>query len=203
MMPGGVKLSAAQKKRDAIIAAAQELFSSRGYEGTSIRDIAVHAGVGHAAVTYHFGHKEELWKSAIGSLVVEYQKELEIKADIIRRLEPEQKYHQLFVMLIRLAASKPYMNRVILQESYGRSWRLDWIIEHLLEPGVRIHQSILGDELGDALRHNPVLMFALIGACTHFFSVAGQAEQMFGVDVFSEEIIEQHVETIRALFAPR
>lgn len=45
---------------DRILEVALELFSRRGYEGTSIRDIAERMGMTKAAVYYHFPSKEEL-----------------------------------------------------------------------------------------------------------------------------------------------
>ncbi|MGN6273912.1 MAG: TetR/AcrR family transcriptional regulator [Protaetiibacter sp.] len=47
--------------REAIRDAATALFPLRGYTGTSVRDIAAHAGVDPALVIRHFGSKEELF----------------------------------------------------------------------------------------------------------------------------------------------
>lgn len=188
--------------REAILAAAQELFAECGYDGTSIRDIGKKAGVGHAAVTYHFGNKEQVWKTAIRKMIDPYYEELRIKGDLIRDLPPDQKNRQMLVMFIRCAASQPFMNRVIVQESYKRSWRLEWISEKLFRPVLALNQSILGEGIGELMDKDPVFTFALIGACTHIFSVAGQAEEMYGLDVFSEEVIQHHVEVILAFFTP-
>lgn len=46
--------------RDAILAAALELFSQRGFEGTSMRDIAAEAGITQGAIYKHFAGKEAL-----------------------------------------------------------------------------------------------------------------------------------------------
>lgn len=46
--------------RDRILAVALELFAQRGYEGTSIRDIAEHLGITKAAIFYHFPAKEQI-----------------------------------------------------------------------------------------------------------------------------------------------
>lgn len=47
-------------KRLHILDAAEELFSERGYEGTSVRDIAARANVNLAMISYYFGSKEKL-----------------------------------------------------------------------------------------------------------------------------------------------
>lgn len=52
--------------RDRILAVALELFSAKGYEGTSIRDIAEQIGMTKAAVFYHFPAKEDLLVAILG-----------------------------------------------------------------------------------------------------------------------------------------
>ena len=51
--------------RDALLAAAVELFAERGPASVSIRDIARHAGVNHGLVHRHFGSKDDLLAEAI------------------------------------------------------------------------------------------------------------------------------------------
>src|SRR5258707_15730581 len=47
-------------RRKQIIAAASKLFASKGFEGTSIRDIAAASGVLSGSLYYHFPSKEDL-----------------------------------------------------------------------------------------------------------------------------------------------
>jgi len=51
--------------RENILDHAEELFAERGFFGASIRDITEHADVRLAAVNYHFGTKEELFRDVI------------------------------------------------------------------------------------------------------------------------------------------
>lgn len=48
-------------KKDQIIAAATELFTQNGFEGTSMADIAQLADVNHSLIFHYFGNKEKLW----------------------------------------------------------------------------------------------------------------------------------------------
>ncbi|GGR39491.1 AcrR family transcriptional regulator [Nocardioides luteus] len=56
LLPGKI----AANPRDQILAAAAELFVSRGYAGTTTREIADGAGLRQASIYYHFGSKEEI-----------------------------------------------------------------------------------------------------------------------------------------------
>ncbi len=58
-------------KRVHIIETATDLFAGKGYEGTSIRDIAEKASVNLAMVNYYFGSKEKLFEN-----IVEYKSAL-------------------------------------------------------------------------------------------------------------------------------
>ncbi len=50
---------------DRLIAVARELFTGRGYEGTSVRDITSRARANLGAITYHFGSKKSLYNKVI------------------------------------------------------------------------------------------------------------------------------------------
>jgi AcrR family transcriptional regulator len=52
-------------KRSQILIAAEELFADKGFEGTSVRDIAHLAGVNLAMISYYFGSKEKLFEALI------------------------------------------------------------------------------------------------------------------------------------------
>lgn len=55
-------------KREIIITSAMNLFGQKGFEGTSVREIAAGADVNLAMINYYFGSKEKLFES-----VVEYK----------------------------------------------------------------------------------------------------------------------------------
>ena len=55
-------------KREIIITTAMNLFGQKGFDGTSVRQIAAGAGVNLAMINYYFGSKEKLFES-----VVEYK----------------------------------------------------------------------------------------------------------------------------------
>lgn len=54
-----------QATRDAIVAAARELFGDLGYEGTSIEAVLDLAGVARGALYHHFGSKAELFDAVL------------------------------------------------------------------------------------------------------------------------------------------
>src|ERR1700748_3859017 len=52
-------------KREHILIVAEQLFAEKGFDGTSVRDIAQSAGVNLAMISYYFGSKEKLLEALI------------------------------------------------------------------------------------------------------------------------------------------
>ncbi|WP_436664160.1 TetR/AcrR family transcriptional regulator [Alicyclobacillus acidoterrestris] len=51
--------------RERIMEAALSMFSEKGYEGSSTRDIAERAGVNEITLFRHFGNKENLFREVL------------------------------------------------------------------------------------------------------------------------------------------
>jgi AcrR family transcriptional regulator len=52
-------------KRQTILAATMKLFGQKGFEGTTVREIASEAEVNPAMISYYFGSKEKLFESLV------------------------------------------------------------------------------------------------------------------------------------------
>ena len=61
--------SAAEDTRQRIIDTATELFTERGYAGTSVRDIAERLGMTKGSLYYHFSSKEDLLYALMSPLI--------------------------------------------------------------------------------------------------------------------------------------
>jgi AcrR family transcriptional regulator len=72
--------------RERLLKAADRLFFTRGYEAVSTRDLTEAAGVNVAAVNYHFGGKEKLYREALAKRLREIaQRKLEVLDRVIDR----------------------------------------------------------------------------------------------------------------------
>jgi AcrR family transcriptional regulator len=60
---------AAGTGREAILASATRLFAERGYEATSVQEVAAGVGVTKQAVLHHFSSKEELRRAVLDGLL--------------------------------------------------------------------------------------------------------------------------------------
>jgi AcrR family transcriptional regulator len=110
-VPANAPVETHARTRSAILDVAEQLFSEKGVEGTSVRDIIKAAGVNLGAVNYHFGTKERL--------------ALEVFA---RRLEPVNRARIARLDALEAAAG-------------GRKLKLEKIIDALIRPAVEAKEE--------------------------------------------------------------
>ena len=102
-------------KKENIINAAVELFAEKGFEGTSIRELAAKAGVNVAMVNYYFGSKEKLFEAMV-QYKASYTKNIieEILKD--NALSEIQKIDKVVEMFVNKTFHNRLFHRVIHQE---------------------------------------------------------------------------------------
>ncbi|MDN7590274.1 TetR/AcrR family transcriptional regulator [Burkholderia seminalis] len=65
----GRPLAEASVGPDVILRAARRTFAKRGYDATSVREVARELGVDAALIAHHFGAKETLWLAVVEQIV--------------------------------------------------------------------------------------------------------------------------------------
>ncbi len=66
-----------KNSKEAIVHAAVSLFNTKGYSGTSIRDIAAKANVNPANISYYFQNKHGLLEYCFTSFFEQYMEKIE------------------------------------------------------------------------------------------------------------------------------
>ncbi len=108
--------------RQALIASATRLFSQRGYDGTSVREIAEKAGVNLALVSYHFSGKEGLYSACIEPYG---RGELELARELLGRSPPasarafRSRLLQFFSRQAELRLRDPDVSIIVSRECDG------------------------------------------------------------------------------------
>jgi len=103
------------EKQVQLIQAAEKLFADKGFDGTSVRDIAETAGMNLAMISYYFGSKEKLMEA-----MFLYRSE-HFKLQIVsvvedKKLEPMQKVEKLIDQYIEKLSSQQCFHRVMVRE---------------------------------------------------------------------------------------
>lgn len=79
---------AAEATRAALVSAATAVFAEQGYEGGSVRAITQRAGANQAAINYHFGGKEGLYRAVLETAADALEKESFLDAEELDQLRP-------------------------------------------------------------------------------------------------------------------
>ncbi len=116
-------------KKEHIINTAIELFAEKGFEGTSVRDLAAKADVNIAMVNYYFGSKDKLFEAII-----------EHKASYMReRLEEITTDKSKSVIEKLDAVIETYVNRILSQHHYHRIIHQELMLKQREE----VHNNII------------------------------------------------------------
>jgi len=89
------------EKQIQILQVAEKLFAEKGFDGTSIRDIAREAHINVAMVSYYFGSKEKMLESLIFSRTSDMKLQLEsLSKEAISSIEKINKLIELYIFQI-------------------------------------------------------------------------------------------------------
>lgn len=182
---------------DRIRNAALMLFSRKGYEGTSVAEIATLAGVAKPLIHYHFSSKEELWYSVIDEVSVTLLKELEAFRTAAIGLPPERVIAMLAATSVQFAYRYFYIVSIVDDEARSTGPRSDYLLKVLQKPSL-ISVGAIVDILNDILRKGkepvPAEHFVpvLMGAASFPFVNQKAIKGTFGSDVRDEDYARRH-----------
>lgn len=131
-MPPKKRPAAAPDSRERLLHAAIEAFAERGYDGTSLRDIADRAGVGFQLIGYHFGAKEDLWLAAVQD-AYEYFATFTQNVRLGPEGDPAAQFRDFVRQLIARANEHPHLLRIFVQEGLAGSSRYKKVLRPMLK----------------------------------------------------------------------
>ncbi|MBY6106348.1 TetR/AcrR family transcriptional regulator [Ferrimonas balearica] len=100
---GRQSAEAAEQTKKSILCAAADLFSQKGFDKVSVREISEVAGVSHGLIRHHFGSKEQIWHRICDEIHLYIQGLMEtLVEEADPNLPPNER---LFEMMVRLMAS--------------------------------------------------------------------------------------------------
>lgn len=127
------------KHRQAILRAANELFSSKDYRETTMQDIADRAGLAKGTLYLYFRSKEELYLAVCVQGVSGFGESLERARSRVRGVE--EKIRAVYLAYIRHSLEQPAVFRVL------RDTFLEQVRRNLSPATIREVSNIIGDWL--------------------------------------------------------
>ncbi len=192
----------ADRTRESILAAALELFSERSFEGASTRLIAERASVQQPLLTYHFGSKEELWRTAVGQLFDDLAGALADRVAGLRGVDDETVAKLVVAEFVHFSASHPQLHRIIMQECKSEGDRLAWLVERHIRPIYEGAMALLEPLVAAGkMRDIPAahLYYLLTGAVATIFVLAPECKLLTGVDPTDPSEVGRHVDAVLSM----
>ncbi len=122
------------RTRAEIVAAAERHFAERGFEAARLDDVADDVGIRRAAIFYHFGDKQELYRAVLDEVFRDLAVDLPPGGSAVERLEASLARWTDFV------AQRPNVARLILREAAGA------------RPGAATPFTLAGEATGEWFR---------------------------------------------------
>lgn len=193
--------------KDCILNSAIELFSKKGFDGVSIREIATLAEVHFASIRYHFGDKENLYQVCISkhgeSRLISAQNFLgnEPKSSEDMRLRLSYAIADVF----RIHNENPYLTKLILQEIESSNPKADVVLRKTMLAMTETFTNFF--TIGQNKKYinkdvSPLFLTqSLIGIIHHFIRTAPTRERLLAhKSLKPKENIETIVDNIISLY---
>ncbi|MDR5804803.1 helix-turn-helix domain-containing protein [Caballeronia sp. LZ001] len=133
----------------ALLKHARKVFARRGFEATSVREIARDAGVDPALMAHYFGSKDDLWAAVVDQIATEAVPMIEAIANLRKTglSRCERVMHALTILVDRVFL-EPDIGLFFSTAATEQGERLTFLVERLVRP----HHDAMIPLLDDAMR---------------------------------------------------
>ena len=187
--------------RPALVAAALELFAAKGFDGVSLAEIAKRAGATASLVHYYFESKDELWKTALSSVLRELRDAFERLETQLEGEDPVDALEQVIRGFVAFSSRHPEVSLILRNERGEVGPRLEWLWTEHWAPlrALPLGFIIAGQQAGEIREGAPDhILQIIIGACLHPLRGRLSLQQMYGLDHDAQEVYEVHADLVSA-----
>lgn len=159
--------------RQRLVDAAADVFVEHGFRGATVRDICARAGANVAAVNYHFGDKETLYRAVLDQLFAGAFERHPLNLGPAPELTPEQHLHTFVRGLLARLLSEDVaarIGKIMAREMMEPSAALDHIIANITRPMFGGLTHVVRQLLGPAATDELVTRcaFSVVGQCLFY-----------------------------------
>jgi AcrR family transcriptional regulator len=198
MTTSSIQETQPKPRKEEILDVATRLFAERGYEGTSMNDVAERVGMRKASLFYHFATKDALYEAVLDRLVASIGSALGVVYGAEGTFK--ERLGQAAETLTVVLGSHPYAARLLLREA------MDWgpvirgkLLEHILEVLAAATAFMrAGQDAGAFVDGDPTQMIVTCVG-THFlpFALGQLMEKYVGKSPFDPEFVAARRAAVR------
>ncbi len=194
--------------RERILDAAEALFAERGYDGTTLRDVASSVGLRNPSLYNHFDSKESLYAAVlerdIGPVLRLLVQFVEQGRDASAAGE------QVIAGAMRVLAERPALARLVQHETLSGGQRLTPMLRNFIVP-IFAHGNEMAEnrslDAGWEKDDVPLLVLAMYHVVVGFFTMAPLYKDLNGTDLLEDRAVARQtrflIELSERLFTPR
>jgi len=184
-------------KQVQIMETAEILFAEKGFNGTSVRDIAEKAHVNLAMISYYFGSKDKLLES-----LFDYRGEhVKLKLESMVEDKTLSSFEKLDLLI------EHYIEKIMNQQCFSRIMLREQVVNHtgitaeLITQMKKRNQQIIsklihqGQKKGEFKRNIdiPLMMATLVGTAGHIIATQPYYREINNLQSMSEEEFQRHM----------
>jgi len=184
-------------KQVQIMETAEILFAEKGFNGTSVRDIAEKANVNLAMISYYFGSKDKLLEALFG-----------YRGDIYKmKLESMIGNNEMTSLEKMNTLIDHYIDKIMQQQCFSRIMVREQVLNHTGNTAELIFQmKKRNQELISKLIHQgqkrgefkksidiPLMMATLIGTANHLIATQHYYKELNNLQSMSDEDFQKHL----------
>ena len=203
LAPASRRARAAERKRQTILAAALELFSTLGVDGTSLDRVAERADVSKTNLIYYFPGKDALYEAVLTGVLEDW---LDPLAALDRDQSPADAIGRYIRRKITFSRDNPAASRLFCFEMLAGAPVLRRALRDTLRPMVEATATVIRHWIatGAMAPTDPhQLIFSLWATTQHFADFAVQIDILTGKTLDDPAFFEQSVDHVTRLFLGR
>jgi AcrR family transcriptional regulator len=183
------------QKQVSILEAAEQLFASRGFHGTSVRDIAHEADVNIAMISYYFGSKEKLIEAIFLKRIYAWKILLEglLKDEGLTFI---QRFDRLVETYVERVMNNPCFHLMMIRAQIQTDIKVNDLIHENKREVYEVIKSFITDGQEKGIFNDVDIMMlvnTLTGTTNHIMSTRHHFQRMGNLEHLSDEELQAYL----------